>query len=985
MRPCSICGIENPDDSRYCRGCGARLDPVDGVEARKVVTVVFCDVVDSTGLGETIDPERLRALLARYFDRMRVILEGHGGTVEKFIGDAVMAVFGVPVVHEDDALRAVRAAIEMRDALPELGLQGRIGVMTGEVVTGTAERLATGDAVNVAARLESAAAPGEVLIGEPTLALVRPSVEVEPIESLELKGKAERVAAYRVWRVSDAPDRPHDTPFTGRAREVASVHEAWGRAVAGPGCELITIVGEPGVGKSRLVAEALASLPARVVRGRCLPYGDGITYWPVVEVLKQLALLPDDEAAADAIRSLLGERTTRSSPEEIAWAFRKTLESAAAEQALVVVFDDIQWAEGLLLDLIEHVGLLSTGVALLIVCMARPELVDERPSWPVTIRLEPLADEAVDDLLPRSLARDLRGRIARAAGGNPLFIQEMLAMVGDAETDLVVPPTLQALLAARLDQLESTERGVLERAAVEGEVFHRGAVQALMTDDASVTPHLAALVRKGLIRPDRAIVAGEDGFRFRHLLFRDSAYEALPKSRRAELHDGYATWLDGRAGDLVERDEVVGYHLETASGYREELGLPRDPRLAARAHRHLAEAGSRAERRQDYNAAAGLYQRASALLPVGEVDLIFEKHLASALYWVGKTDIVVERRERQAAQAAAAGDDILELCCRVQLETLRTDAAEDGAADRLAALLERAFPTFRSLDDDLALHLAYEGLASVEQHRGLHGPTLEALEQSEVHALRIGERTSLDVGFRAGLMFFGSTPASELLTWLDEQHASPDDFFVRAFRANALGMLGRFDEARAILVRSRAELAARGTSVLLANLTTGESVWLELWAGDPSAALELNSEGLRLYEELGAEGGVVYASGLRARIQYLLGRLDEAEANATRVAEDGARGDYEGETTWRCVRGKVLARRGAYDDAELLVSEAVEIAERTDALDKQGDAHADLAEVLLLAGNRRAAADELEIALQRYELKENLASAARIRKRLAEL
>ena len=285
-------------------------------------------------------------------------------------------------------------------------------------------------------------------------------------------------------------------------------------------------------------------IDATVVRGRCLPYGEGITYWPVVEVLKQLDLLPADEAAAVAIRSLLGETEAATSAEEIAWAFRKTLEQAAAEQPLVVVFDDIQWGEETFLDLIEHVALLSSGASILLFCMARPELAERRPTWPVTLRLEPLGDEDVDELIPERIPGELREKIARAAGGNPLFIEEMLAMAGEAEGEVVVPPTLQALLAARLDQLETAERSVLERGAIEGEIFHRGAVQALAPDETQVTPRLAALVRKALIRPDKTQLLGEDGFRFRHLLIRDAAYDALPKATRADLHERFATWLE---------------------------------------------------------------------------------------------------------------------------------------------------------------------------------------------------------------------------------------------------------------------------------------------------------------------------------------------------------------------------------------------------------------------------------------------------------
>ena len=442
MFVCASCGHANGESAKFCEDCGVSLAvvPAGANEYRKTVTVLFCDLTGSTSLGETVDPERLRALLARYFDQMKTIVERHGGSVEKFIGDAVMAVFGVPVVHEDDALRAVRAAVEMRDALPDLGLQGRIGVTTGEVVTGTAERLATGDAVNVAARLEQAAEPGTVLVGQATVALVGDAVEVEPAGPLELKGKAKPVAAYRLLRVRDVPERRHEAAFVGRERELGLIREAWERVRAEGRCELVTVVGDAGVGKSRLVAEALLSIDARVVRGRCPPYGEGITYWPVVEVLKQLDLLPAEDAAASAIRSLLGENDAATSAEEIAWAFRKTLEDAASERALIVVFDDIQWGEETFRDLIEHVALLSSGAPLLLLCMARPELTERRPAWPVGVRLEPLADEEVDVLIAERVSPELRDQVARAAGGNPLFVEEMLAMAGEATGEVVVPP-----------------------------------------------------------------------------------------------------------------------------------------------------------------------------------------------------------------------------------------------------------------------------------------------------------------------------------------------------------------------------------------------------------------------------------------------------------------------------------------------------------------------------------------------------------------
>jgi class 3 adenylate cyclase len=394
---CTSCGAENREGARFCDACGGALDaPPAAREQRKTVTVLFCDVTGSTALGERLDPESLRHVLARYFDTAREAVERHGGTVEKFIGDAVMAVFGVPLVHEDDALRCVRAAADVRDALDPLNaelerdygttLALRIGVTTGEVVTGTEERLATGDAVNVAARLEQAAEPGEILLGEETVQLVRDSVVVEELEPLELKGKSEPVRAFRLVSVSStSPARRLDAPIVGRERELRLLAHAWERVVTERSCHLFTLLGSAGVGKSRLVAEFLGELSdARVVRRRSLSYGDGITYWPVVEILKQLpdaAGLGLDRRAVEAVRVVLGDDGAVASTDEIAWAVRKLLEAVAAEQPLVCVLDDLHWGEATFLDLVEHVADLSRDAPILLLCMARPELLDLRPGW----------------------------------------------------------------------------------------------------------------------------------------------------------------------------------------------------------------------------------------------------------------------------------------------------------------------------------------------------------------------------------------------------------------------------------------------------------------------------------------------------------------------------------------------------------------------------------------------------------------------------
>ena len=372
---CATCGAENREEARFCDACGAALAVAPRREQRKTVTVLFCDVSGSTAFAESRDPEAVRAVMTRYFEVARAAIERHGGTVEKFIGDAVMAVFGVPTIREDDALRAVRAAQELRDGVD---IPVRIGVNTGEVVTGTGDSLVTGDAVNVAARLEQAAGTGEVLLGVRTYELVRDAVEAELLAPLEAKGKSGPLTAYRLGSITGEAGvaRRVDAPFVGRLRERTMLAGAWERCVSERACALFTILGTAGVGKSRLASEFLDGVDATVVRGRCLSYGDGITYWPVVEVVKQL--LGDDPPPSPAIAALLGDGIA--SADDIAVATRKLLEAAAAERPLVVVFDDVQWGEPTFLDLVEHIADWSRDAPILLLCLARPDLLDLRPA-----------------------------------------------------------------------------------------------------------------------------------------------------------------------------------------------------------------------------------------------------------------------------------------------------------------------------------------------------------------------------------------------------------------------------------------------------------------------------------------------------------------------------------------------------------------------------------------------------------------------------
>jgi class 3 adenylate cyclase len=668
MPTCANCGEETPERARFCPVCGAAQTEVPGPQGlRKVVTIVFCDLCDSTKLGERLDPETLRQVIARYFEAMSEALNRHEGAIEKFIGDAVMAVFGTPTVREDDALRAVRAAAEMRSTLAELNdqleqrwgvrLQARTGFNTGEVITGDPSRgegFVSGDAVNVAARLEQTAPPDEILIGQHTLDLVRDSVVVEPVPPLELKGKSEPVPAFRLVEVTDGPAeraRHLDAPLIGRERELALMREAFDRAVAARGCELVTLVGPAGIGKSRLAEDFGASVAgeAKVVAGRCLSYGEGLTFWPLRAIVEGLVGSADDESSEQAqariarlleddddtativerVAGALGQSEAAAYPAETFWAVRKLLEAAAREQPLVVLFEDIHWAEPTFLELIEDLAGKTEGVPILIVAAARTDLFDVRPDFggavaaATKLELHPLGAEESRTLIEQLVgnagaAGNLPDRVFAAAQGNPLFVEELVRMLLE-ERHADIPPTIHALLAARLDRLEPAERAVVEAAAVVGRSFSGGAVLELVGGDdrAELERQLSALVAKQLIELDGARFAGEPTFSFDHILLRDVAYQGILKGQRSELHASFAAWLERVAGERAnEYEEILGYHLERAHRYLAELG-PLDERgreLATRAAARLGSSGGRALARGDIGPAVNLLERAVSLL-----------------------------------------------------------------------------------------------------------------------------------------------------------------------------------------------------------------------------------------------------------------------------------------------------------------------------------------------------------------------------------
>jgi class 3 adenylate cyclase/tetratricopeptide (TPR) repeat protein len=986
---CAQCGNEVPEAAKFCPECGAPLAAAPAPrEQRKTVTVLFCDVAGSTALGESTDPETLRALLARYFERMKEIVERHGGSVEKFIGDAVMAVFGVPVVHEDDALRACRAAVEMRDALPELGIRGRIGVNTGEVVTGTEERLATGDAVNVAARLEQAAEPGEVLVGAATVQLVRDAVELGEERALDLKGKSLAVAGFPLLAVTGEAQRRSDVPIVGRLRERRALDDAWERACSEQSCHLFTLLGAAGVGKSRLTAEFLASVEgAPVVRGRCLSYGEGITYWPVVEVVLQLGRRPSDPRAAAAIASLLGESEEPATADEIAWAFRTLLEESAP---LVCVFDDLHWAEPTFLDLIEHVADWSREASILLVCIARPEFLDRRATWAggklnaTTVLLEPLSVEETDELIERLLGdaeldEALRARIREAAEGNPLFVEQMLAMVEESPNgEVVVPPTIQALLAARLDQLDASERGVLERGSVEGKIFHRGGVEALAPDDRDVPTKLMALVRKELVRPDRTQLAGDDAFRFRHLLIRDAAYDSLPKSARAELHARFAEWLDARDDGLIEADEIVGYHLEQAHRYRVELGVEGEgtDELARRASQRLASAGERALLRRDAPGATGLLTRARALLPAEERPLELELLLAHAHFDTGDLAGAIAVADELAARMRAKGDRPGELRALLA-RGIAAHLAEATEEARGRPLVEEAIAVFGESGDDAGLADAWL-LASEHELVALQWRACaRAIENAIVHGKRGNNRLAVFGGEIRQIVpyAYGPFPVEEALAFFD---AHPNDgSFHAAFRGQLEAMHGNFDAARHSVAFARERARELGHRLAEAGHSM-QAVEIELNAGDAERAAALGIEGVAALEALGERGWLSTVAGHTAEALYRLGRDDEAWEMTVTAEEAGAPDDVITQMLILQVRAKVLSRRGEHAEAERLSRRAVAWAEPGDALEYKANAYRDLAIVLAAAGRPEEALAALDQAQPIYEQKGHTVGLARV-------
>src|SRR5215203_5219397 len=962
-------------------------------EVRKTVTVVCVALTAVSDRGEALDPETLRRLTSRAFVEVETTVEAHGGTLEPPAGDAISAVFGLPTLHEDDALRAIRSAVEVRPRLASLAdaidgergarLAFAIGVSTGEVVTGGAAGVqlrATGVPLALSSRLAQTADPGDILVDDGTLRLARDEVVVEA-------AGVGSTRASRVLRVVDGLSRHASrlsSPMVGRERERRRLQDAFEQAAGDASCQLFTVLGPAGVGKSRLVREFLGDLTGRA-------------------------------RVARRVAETIGLSDVSGGAEERVGAVLALFQALARDRPLVLVFDDIHWAEPTFLDLVEHVADWARDSPILLVCLARPDLLEARSGWAggklnaTSTFLEPLSPAEcavlIENLVGQAeLTNDVEASIADAADGNPLFVEEMLAMLIDdgvlvrrngrwvATGDLPavrVPPTIHALLAARLDRLDPNERVVIERAAAQGKIFYDDAVADLAGNgEIPVAAALGALVRKELIRPDRPGLGGRT-HRFRHLLIRDAAYESIPKEARAATHEHFARWLDRAAGAAATQyDEIVGYHLEQAYGYLAELGLVDDAaRAVARAAAgRLGGAGRRAFVRSDAPAGVKLVSRAVALMSPDDPLRVELVPNVRAVQGSGADMTWADRVLTEAVEAAAtSGDRRLAAHALVQRGLLRLFTVSAVTPQELIDAAERAVSVFAELGDELGLARAWRLKAQAQYLARDAGSCADASENALEHVRRAGdsfeEREIIE--WLVIALLLGPTPAAEAEIRCERLLAETTDS--PQLQAEILGalailasMLERTEDAERLLRRAWSIMDDGGQRIWIVSFWAS---FIFMWQGDPVRAESELRPGYDALKKIGEKSHFSWISHSLSNAVYMQGRDDEAEA-LTRECEEAAwSNDIHSFILWRTTRAKVLARRGEVAAAETLAREAVAFAAGSDFLVAHADSLGDLAEVLELAGRRHEAVHALRSAIELHERKGNVLAVGQARRR----
>ena len=929
---------------------------------RKLATVLFVDLVSSTETVVDMDPEIVRRRVSRFFDQVSHCIVTHGGTVEKFAGDAVMAAFGVPLAHEDDAERAVRSALATLDRVRELGLQARVGIESGEVVADESEStFATGEPVNLAARLQQEAQPNEILVGPAAARLVRDRVELEPVGPLELRGWRAPVAAHRVLCAVELsePVRGLSAPLVGRESELELLENTFARTVRDRRASLVTIYGDPGVGKSRLAREFVAGLEgATVLSGRCLPYGEGVTYWPLAEMVKSSAGISDDdpldearaklretcedEAVADllglavgVLEAVEGERAQQ----EIAWAARAWAEQLADAQPLVLLFEDVHWGEEPLLELVEHLAAWVRETPLFLLCIARTELLDVRPTWgggrvrSTTLELEPLQPDESAELVEAltselevelGLLVDTETVLAKTEG-NPLFVEETVRMLAERPRGGVerIPDTLQSLIAARIDRLPGTQRVLLQRAAVMGRIFMLGALEHLSSEVEDVPTALDELMLRDLVvREPRATIHGEEAFKLKHVLIREVAYAGLAKSTRADHHRAFAGWLGERAGH--ELLEIRAFHLDQAALLLAELDGAAPADLREEAAAALSQAGRRALSREAFRSARKLLLRAVELAPTLE-----RRYFAGRAAWrLADMPAVLVEMEEVATAAEKQGDALLQ----GRALTALAEAVLQHRADAVGArrLVARAVEVLR----DEAPEIRFEPLwiaSQVAQWFG-DGREFERWAKAALAAAREAERKDLEVlvvhslaaSYIMRLELDEAVPLVERALELSQASGS---VFGRAY---ALSVRGWFElvsmrplEAEADYSAARALYAEVGNAIREAGMTMmiGRAAFAQ---GDRDRAEKLLRDAVRALKGLGDRGSLCEAQRALAMVLVEEGHIDEAERTALEARETVGPDDRVSGSTTKLALGTVRAAQGRDAEAEELFVAAVD-------------------------------------------------------------
>lgn len=1008
-------GIEPGASLRSLEGAILRQEPsLGGAPAEQVaeaprearrrrITVVFVEVT----APEAVDPEALRAATKPALALVREALEDHGATVELQAGGEVVGIFGLPRAHEDDVLRAVRAGLELREKARPGGtrhvqLELRVALETGEVVAGVeagGEAFVSGPVVTAAGRLLTSAAAGELVIGDEAYARIRGSVVASTPEGASAPGP-HRIVGLR----SDATPvaRRLDTPLVGRDSELEALERSFRAAVETRSCRLALVVGEAGIGKTRLATEFVARLDgaARTLVGRCVSYGQGATGAPVAAVVRQLggpaevARLLEGEEHAEIVASRLFELTEPDGGEsaggETFWALGRALAALARRRPVVVVLEDLHWAAPMVFELVDYLRDRVRGSPILILGLARPEALDAWPGWrDAAAALPPLSahacQELVDNLSP--LAGELRAQIVDTAGGNPLFLEQLLSHATSGGAPRTLPPSLDALLASRLDLLEPTELSVLQRAAVAGEEFSTEPLARMLGDaSAEIEPHLHELVRTGLIAED----AGQrETFRFRHTLIRDAAYATLPKARRSVLHQHFAEWLE-TAPDRT--DELVGFHLEHAHRYLVELHPddPRAGRLAVAAGDRLGDAGIRAARRGDAFAASDLLARASNLLPMPPVvgrDVLTELGL---MQWKGGNVAGAGETLRRARDAAAAeGDRRAEFRARFELANLGLFRHPEGGADELLRLSEAAIPVFQQTGDDRALGRVWYVLSFV--HGGYHcqyAKSREAAEHALVCFLRSGWPAASCYQEIAASLYYGPATVPDGMRRCRELLAATDrggEANVLAFFAGLEAMGGDLEAGRAAATRAREIYEELAWAVNVVTNWAPVAADIELLAGEPEAAAAILTDSCDRLQAWGMHAHLATQAAQLGEAHYCRGEYGDALRAAALAEGAASTDDASAQFSWRAVRAKALAREEHLGDAVELAGEAAEIAVSTDAVSQRANVLLAYAEVLGLAGRPAAAAERTEEAVGLFERKRNVAAARKARALLIDL